>query len=156
MVGTSYGGYAVLVALTATPDKFACGVAVSAPSNLATLIESFPPYWELELRTWHRYVGDPNNAKDRLVIDAKSPIFRTDAIQRPLLLAHGENDARVKLHQTEDIANTLRKDGKLVELLVFKDEGHFITAARSNLVLYLKIEQFLYDCLGGLRGDSRP
>ena len=32
--GGSYGGYATLVGLTFTPDRFACGVDIVGPSNL--------------------------------------------------------------------------------------------------------------------------
>ena len=44
--GGSYGGYATLVGLTFTPDTFACGVDIVGPSNLITLLESFPDYWQ--------------------------------------------------------------------------------------------------------------
>ena len=36
-------GYAALVGLTMTPGTFACGVSINGPSDLASLIESFPP-----------------------------------------------------------------------------------------------------------------
>src|SRR2546426_3530927 len=42
IMGGSYGGYATLVGMTFTPDTFACGVDIVGPSNLVTLIESFP------------------------------------------------------------------------------------------------------------------
>ena len=38
IMGGSYGGYATLVGLTLTPDKFACGVDIVGPSNLLTLL----------------------------------------------------------------------------------------------------------------------
>ena len=45
IMGGSYGGYATLVGLTFTPDKFACGVDIVGPSNLVTLLSTIPPYW---------------------------------------------------------------------------------------------------------------
>jgi dipeptidyl aminopeptidase/acylaminoacyl peptidase len=45
IVGGSYGGYAALTALTATPERFACGVDYAGPVDLVTLIEAFPPSW---------------------------------------------------------------------------------------------------------------
>ena len=45
-MGGSYGGYATLAGLTFTPDAFACGVDIVGPSNLETLLETIPPYWE--------------------------------------------------------------------------------------------------------------
>jgi dipeptidyl aminopeptidase/acylaminoacyl peptidase len=46
IMGWSYGGYATLVSLTFTPDRFACGVDGVGPSNLATLLSTIPPYAE--------------------------------------------------------------------------------------------------------------
>src|SRR5213078_259210 len=44
IMGASYGGYAVLTALAFTPDAFCCGVDIVGPSNLTTMLQSFPPY----------------------------------------------------------------------------------------------------------------
>ena len=49
IMGWSYGGYAALIGLTMTPEVFACGVSIAGPTDLASLIESFPPYWTLDL-----------------------------------------------------------------------------------------------------------
>ena len=69
IMGGSYGGYATLVGLTFTPDVFACGVDIVGPSNLVTLIESFPAYWAPFLEsTWFKYVGNPSDAASGVVI----------------------------------------------------------------------------------------
>ena len=60
ITGGSYGGYAVLAALTRTPDKYACGVDLVGPSNLETLIATIPPYWEVMRKAFLRSVGDPS------------------------------------------------------------------------------------------------
>ena len=46
IMGGSYGGYATLAGVTFTPDIYAAAVAIVAPSNLLTLLETIPPYWE--------------------------------------------------------------------------------------------------------------
>ena len=46
IMGGSYGGYATLAGMTFTPTTFACGVDIVGPSNLFTLLETIPPYWE--------------------------------------------------------------------------------------------------------------
>lgn len=64
--GGSYGGYATLAGVAFTPDLFAAGVPYVAPSNLITLIESFPAYWRPFLEgTWYQRVGDPEEPEDR-------------------------------------------------------------------------------------------
>src|SRR5690606_17118450 len=52
IMGYSYGGYAVLMALAQQPRLFACGVDIAGPTDLVGLIENFPAYWELELDHW--------------------------------------------------------------------------------------------------------
>lgn len=43
IMGGSYGGYATLVGLTFTPEKFVCGIDIVGPSNLATLLATIRP-----------------------------------------------------------------------------------------------------------------
>ncbi|PIO54243.1 hypothetical protein TELCIR_24398, partial [Teladorsagia circumcincta] len=57
ILGDSYGGYEVLVALTFSPNVFACGVASCAPSNLVTTMESAPPHWHGVRRELARMMG---------------------------------------------------------------------------------------------------
>jgi dipeptidyl aminopeptidase/acylaminoacyl peptidase len=59
IMGGSYGGYATLAGVTFTPDAFACGVSIVGPSNLQTLLDSIPPYWEAFREQLFRRVGDP-------------------------------------------------------------------------------------------------
>ena len=69
IMGGIYGGYATLVGLTFTPDVFACGVDIVGPSNLITLLETIPPYWEPFLEgTWYKRVGDPRNEDERKML----------------------------------------------------------------------------------------
>ena len=47
--------------MTLTPDVFCCGVDLVGPSNLFTLIESVPPYWEPQIavfRQRHEPIAD--------------------------------------------------------------------------------------------------
>src|SRR5689334_12173044 len=46
IMGGSYGGYATLAGVAFTPDVYAAAVSIVGPSNLMTLLESIPPYWE--------------------------------------------------------------------------------------------------------------
>ena len=57
--GASYGGYAVLAGLAFTPDLYACGIDYVGVSNIFTLLETLPPYWELGRRMMYEMVGDP-------------------------------------------------------------------------------------------------
>jgi dipeptidyl aminopeptidase/acylaminoacyl peptidase len=147
--GASYGGYAALVGLTFTPDVFACGIAMVAPTDLALLLETVPPYWDLGKPMWNRYVGDPANPADRKRMDAKSPLFKAAAVTKPVLIMHGVNDVRVKLEQSDLMVEALRKAGKPVEYVVFQGDGHGNRNWINNLAQYRRVEDFLAGCLGG-------
>lgn len=147
--GGSYGGYATLVGLTFTPDTFACGIDLVGPSNLVTLIESFPEDWELYLDLWYKYVGDPKNPQERNVMEEKSPLFRVNKIKKPLLIAQGANDPRVKPKESDQIVEAMKTAGKEVEYMLFSNEGHGLRTWQNRLRFYRKIEDFLAEHIGG-------
>ena len=72
--GGSYGGYAALVGATFTPDLFCCAVDIVGPSNLLTLVRSFPPYWAAFMGVWHKRVGNPDTEEEFL--KSRSPLFK--------------------------------------------------------------------------------
>jgi len=156
--GGSYGGYATLAGVTYTPDLYACGVPYVAPSNLITLIESFPEYWKPWLEgTWYKKWGNPNIEGDRLELIARSPLFKVDQIECPLLVIHGANDPRVKQRESDQIVVALRLKDKPVEYLVAPDEGHGYRAPNNRKALAVAMERFLAKHLGGrVQTDVRP
>jgi dipeptidyl aminopeptidase/acylaminoacyl peptidase len=147
--GASYGGYSALVGATFTPDVFACAVSVVGVTDIARLLETAPPYWELGLPWWHRYVGNPAEPDDRARMNAKSPLFRAKQAKNPILIMHGVNDSRVKLEQAEQMVAALRKANKEVDYVTFKGDGHGNLRWTNNLTMYRKTENFLAACLGG-------
>ncbi len=148
--GGSYGGYVALAGVTFTPDLFTCGIPYVGPSNLITLIESFPAYWRPFLEnSWYLRVGDPAKEADREDLIARSPLFFVDQIKVPLLVVHGANDPRVKQHESDQIIVALRDKGHDVEYLVAPDEGHGFRAPDNRMALALAMERFLGKHLGG-------
>ncbi len=147
--GASYGGYAAMVGATFTPEVFACAVNVVGVTHLARLLETAPAYWELGKPWWTRFVGDPANPEQRKVMDGKSPLFKADQAQKPILIMHGVNDARVKLEQSDLMVAALQKVGKQVDYVTFKGDGHGNQKWNNNLTMYRKTEDFLASCLGG-------
>src|ERR1700719_2866324 len=57
--GGSYGGYATLAGVAFTPNLYAAAVAIVGPSNLITLLDSIPPYWESIRKMFYKRMGDP-------------------------------------------------------------------------------------------------
>ena len=147
--GASYGGYATLVGLAFTPEKFACGVDVVGPSNLNTMLANMPAYWASFLDTFKRRVGDPATAEGKRLLKERSPLFRASRIRRPLLIAQGANDPRVKPSEADQIVRAMRKNGLPVTYVLYSDEGHGFARPENRLSFYAISEAFLAQCLGG-------
>jgi dipeptidyl aminopeptidase/acylaminoacyl peptidase len=148
--GGSYGGYAALVGASFTPDVFAAAISVVGPSNLVTLVRSFPPYWRpLLAGTWFKFVGDPEDPEERKDLEARSPINRVDQITAPLLVLQGANDPRVVKAESDQIVEALRARGVPVEYIVKDDEGHGFVKPENKLDIYRAVEKFLARHLGG-------
>lgn len=152
--GGSYGGYMVLAALTFTPEEFALGMDWVGPSNLFTLLESIPPYWEPYKEYFYREIGNPSIPEDSARMYSQSPVFFADRIVRPLLIVQGRNDPRVKVAESEQIVEAARKNGKQVEYLIFEDEGHGLRKRENKLKAYHAMYDFMRANLGMKRTDK--
>jgi dipeptidyl aminopeptidase/acylaminoacyl peptidase len=149
ILGASYGGYAALVGLAFTPHLFACGVDLSGPSNLVSLLEPESDFLKAETSRWPRYVGDPEKLEERRNMKGKSPLFRVDQIARPLLIFHGADDKIVKQRESDQIVAALRAKGKEVEYFVFQNEGHGFVHWKNVSIFFAELEEFLAKHLGG-------
>lgn len=147
--GGSYGGYATLVGLTFTPDRFACGVDIVGPSNLATLLASIPPYWKSFFEDMARRIGDPRTPEGRKLLEQRSPLSFVERISRPLLIAQGANDPRVKQAESDQIVAAMKAKGLPVTYVLYPDEGHGFARPQNRLAFYAVSEGFLAKCLGG-------
>jgi dipeptidyl aminopeptidase/acylaminoacyl peptidase len=145
--GGSYGGYAALAGVTFTPDLYRCAVDIVGPSNLKTLIETIPPYWQPQIALFHQRVGNPET--DAEFLWARSPLSRAASIKTPLLIAQGANDPRVKQAESEQIVAALRDAGIDYEYMLFPDEGHGFAKPENRLKFYAAAERFLARHLGG-------
>ncbi|NJL29534.1 MAG: S9 family peptidase [Thermoanaerobaculia bacterium] len=149
IMGGSYGGYATLAGLTFTPETFACGVDIVGPSNLITLLESIPPYWQPMVELFTRRMGDFRTEEGRTLLAERSPINFVEKIQRPLLIGQGANDPRVKRQESDSIAEAMKAKNIPVTYVLFPDEGHGFQRPENRLAFYAVAEGFLAQCLGG-------
>lgn len=154
IMGGSYGGYATLAGLAFTPDVFACGVSIVGPSNLITLLNSIPPYWESIRKVFYLRMGDPSTPEGEADLKAMSPLFSADKIKSPLLVVQGANDPRVKQHESDQIVVALRDRGFDVEYIVAPDEGHGFARPVNNMAMLAAAEKFLSKHLGGRFQES--
>jgi len=150
IMGGSYGGYATLVGLTFTPDKFAAGVDIVGPSNLITLLNSIPPYWKTFRDQFRLRVGDIDSAEGRRLLRDRSPLTHVDEIKKPLLIGQGANDPRVKQAEADQIVNAMSARNIPVTYVLYPDEGHGFARPENRLSFFAVAEAFLAQHLGGV------
>jgi dipeptidyl aminopeptidase/acylaminoacyl peptidase len=149
IMGGSYGGYATLAGVAFTPDVYAAAVAIVAPSNLITLLESIPPYWESVRVLFSKRMGDPTTAEGKAQLQRQSPLNSAAKIKTPLMVVQGANDPRVNKRESDQIVIALRDRGFPVEYLVAPDEGHGFARPVNNMAMYAAAEKFLARYIDG-------
>jgi dipeptidyl aminopeptidase/acylaminoacyl peptidase len=149
IAGGSYGGYATLAGVAFTPDVYAAAVAIVAPSNLITLLDAIPPYWEAGRKQMYTRMADPTTPEGKALLIAESPLTQAKAIVTPLLVVQGKNDPRVNIRESNQIVAAVRDNGKPIEYLVAPDEGHGFARPINNLAMVTAMEEFLVKYLGG-------
>ncbi len=149
ILGGSYGGYATLAGVAFTPDVYAAAVDIVGPSNLITLLNAIPPYWESARMVFYKRMGDPRTADGKALLMERSPLNSANKITTPLLVAQGANDPRVNRREAEQIVVALRDRGFPVEYLLAPDEGHGFQRPVNNMALFMESEKFLSQHLGG-------
>jgi dipeptidyl aminopeptidase/acylaminoacyl peptidase len=119
IVGGSYGGYVVMMAVTEYPDTFAAGADLYGIVNFETFFAQSTPW--MGAISGGEY-GDPKTQAD--LLKRLSPIYKLDRIRAAMLVMHGANDTNVPLVEAQQVVDTLKKNGRDVEFLLFPDEGH--------------------------------
>lgn len=143
VLGGSYSGYMALAAAAFTPTEFAALVDYFGPSDLKTLVESFPPYWAAFASYIYAKFGDPRNPEHQKYQHDRSPIHFADHMVRPLLVVQGKNDVRVRQDQSDRIVEALKARKVPVEYLILPDEGHGFSKDESRLRVYRFTDRFL-------------
>lgn len=154
ILGGSYGGYATLAGLAFTPDLYAAGVSIVGPSNLITLLDSIPPYWESLRKIFTERLADPTTPEGRAQLERQSPLNSAAKMKAPLLVIQGANDPRVKKAESDQIVVALRERGFPVEYIVAPDEGHGFARPVNSMAAFATAEKFLAKYLGGRYQES--
>ena len=136
--GGSYGGYMTLAAVTFYPDLWAAGVDLVGISNFLTFLKNTGAW-----RQKHRMAeyGDPE--KDAEFLKEISPFYHVDRIKAPLMIIQGANDPRVPKSESDQIVESIKSRGGVVEYLVFDDEGHGLAKLKNRIKAYKAVVEFL-------------
>jgi dipeptidyl aminopeptidase/acylaminoacyl peptidase len=72
-----------------------------------------------------------------------SPMTHLHRVIAPLLVAHGEQDIRVPITETEQVVAALRARGVPIEFIRLPHAGHGIVRLEDKLLVYPAIAEFL-------------
>ncbi|MBY6129408.1 prolyl oligopeptidase family serine peptidase [Qipengyuania aquimaris] len=143
MFGWSYGGYAALVAASREPNIYQCviaGAAVADPEKVYKLRSN--PWTPTAIDDW---------AQRRGMIGI-NPINEVSKVNVPLLMVHGDVDARVLYFNFEDYRDAIQKAGKTdAQFLTLTGADHFYST-----LMYEHQEQFYTKMLDFLANDCGP
>jgi dipeptidyl aminopeptidase/acylaminoacyl peptidase len=154
--GVGYGGYAALIGAGVTPDRFACAISVGGITNLASYIDTLAPYQKPLLPALQVRLGaDTSSEAGRKFLASRSPLTYAERIKCPLLIAHGTNDTRVPVAQSDEFVASLQQRKQPVTYVTYKDEGHVFRRAANRISLAAVVEAFLVQNLGG-GGRAEP
>lgn len=139
IMGGSYGGFAVLSAMTEHPELWKAGVDIVGISNFVTFLSNTAP-WRRSLRE-----SEYGSLEDRELLERISPINRIERVAAPLLIIQGDNDERVPLSESIQMAERLEQLGRTVELMRFADEGHGVTKLENRITAYTRVAEWLLE-----------
>lgn len=137
--GASYGGYAALMGAVREPSLYRCAASYAGPTDLAKMYK-----WgsirrtDLGVNYLHRVLGT-----DPAELSRRSPASQAGSIKVPVLLGHGELDARVDSNHAELMAKQLRKSGLVPEYVEYPREGHGLLIKEDELDFYRRLLAFL-------------
>jgi predicted esterase len=167
VLGHSDGGFAVL-GLIAQTNRFRSAMASASFSNFTSLYGTFYGQFRhgdsgrpeaaqvlrmLQLEKGSMGMGGPPwKEPDRY--RENSAIHRTDKVETPLLLIHGELDF-IPIQQAEEFYTALFRQNKRVTLLRYAGEGHVLNDRANVLDLWQRIEKWLAETMSPKSVNTR-
>ncbi len=136
--GRSYGGFMVLAAITEYPDLFAAAVDVVGIANWVTFLEKTAAW-----RRAHRESEYGSLVQHRALLERLSPIHKIERVRCPLHVQAGDNDPRVPLYESEQLAERVKANGGTVEFVHYADEGHMFSKLVNRVDSFTKMAAFL-------------
>ena len=121
VTGGSYGGFMTLAIAATYPDRIRCAVSVVGVSNLRTFLERTESY-RRDLR--RAEYGDERDPQIRAFFEKIAAVNNAHRMTKPLFVVQGKNDPRVPWTESQQIVETVRKNGTPVWYLLANDEGH--------------------------------
>lgn len=134
--GGSYGGYLTLHSIVAEPALFSAAVDMYGKTNAFTGQAKADRVGRLfsSRDYWGRYAHEIPEAMKKA-----STVHRLERIQTPLLIMHGDRDARVPPIESQQVAEALARTQVPHEYVVYPGEGHGFTKWEHRVDCYTRI-----------------
>lgn len=134
--GGSYGGYMTLHSIVAEPALFSAAVDMYGKTNAFTGQAKADRVGRLfsSRDYWGRYAHEIPEAMKRA-----STVYRLDRIETPLLIMHGDRDARVPPIESQQVAEALSRLDVPHEYVVYPGEGHGFQKWEHRVDCYTRI-----------------
>ena len=142
VTGRSHGGYLTMTCLTQFPELWCAGSAVVPFTNW------FKSHFDSreDLQHWNiENMGDPKENYEQWY--NASPYFFLDKIQAPVQMICGGNDPRCPASDSIDTRDKLVELGKIVDFLLYEDEGHAFLKIENIIDSETKRVEFLANAL---------
>lgn len=144
VMGASYGGYAALMGVLEHPEDYRCAISrapvTDLPAYLARMRLEGNRRGYLE---WREMVGPPG------ALRGLSPLARSRALARPVLVAHGTRDLVVPAGHGQRFAAA----SELATFLPL-DAGHLLREPAARKTYYAAVARFLAEHLGTAVGSE--
>ncbi len=133
------------MSLTSVVDgtRYACAAAKYGDCDILTSWAQGDREGRLDLE---RMMGTPHEQPE--AYRRGSPIHRIEAISAPILVAHGELDARVHPAQSEELVAALRRIGATFEYVTYRGEGHGFLRREPFIDFHRRLARFMDWYLG--------
>ena len=138
VMGRSYGGYMTLTLAGRHPELWKAAIDMFGPYDLFSFMARIPETWKTY---FYQAVGHPEH--DKAFLTERSPSSHLHQLACPMLVIQGANDPRVVEQESHDLVETLRQQGKQIDYLVFRDEGHDVLKFQNKVTCYNQITEFL-------------
>lgn len=143
-VGSSYGGYSGMVLALRRPDRFRCVVSISGVSDLALFFTASDSGRIPEVRErLEKLIGNPAVPAELAGMQARSPLYAYRDLHTPLMLVHGDEDARVDYEHTRRLSRLLGLDGRPPVVLSLEDVGHNLGEIEDTVRVWTSVAGFL-------------
>lgn len=138
--GMSYGGYASISLTIKFPEIYRCAASFAGVMDIPLAING--PYVSQQQREWLiENIGDPEHNYQELKM--QSPLYNVEALQTPILLAHGGEDRVVDVEHAFRMKMLLEKHGKYFEWFYDEVLGHTVSDPDKARALFGQIANFI-------------